>query len=190
MRVRKGSALVFHDDERIGSIPDADDFTEDDRAGREWEMPESNWRGLGSLSTERAAVGARSDGPGEPSGTTTVSSGTSLRGTLRSQDPLYIDGEFSGEIFASGDVMIAPGAHVSARVQAIRVTVAGLFEGSVACTDRFEVLETGSIRAQVFAPVFVVHDGATINGEFRMRVGEEDDNDDSGLDGESGVDQT
>jgi cytoskeletal protein CcmA (bactofilin family) len=183
--------LYFHDDERIGSPLDTDDLASDDHDSSAWDTPESNWRGLGPMTAGGVETDARQadQNAAEAYGTSTISRGTSIRGALRSQDPLYIDGEFSGEIFASGDVMIAPGANVNARVQAIRVTIAGSFEGSVACTDRFEVLETGSIRAQVFAPVFIVHDGATINGEFRMRVEEEDGADETGTEGENGTEQ-
>ncbi len=90
---------------------------------------------------------------------------------------MFIEGTFDGEIYASGDVTIARGARVNARVQAIRVTVAGSFKGSVACTDRFETLDTGSVEARILAPTIVVHDGASINGEFQMRVDEDGQSD-------------
>lgn len=107
-------------------------------------------------------------------GPSIISAGTSTSGTLRSEDPLYIEGSFEGEIIASGDVTIARGAHLNARIQAIRLTVAGTLEGTVACTDRIEVVDTGVVNAEILSPTFVVHDGATINGTLRMRVDDDD----------------
>ncbi|MEZ4571281.1 MAG: polymer-forming cytoskeletal protein [Thermomicrobiales bacterium] len=108
-------------------------------------------------------------------GTSIISLGTAISGTLRSEDPLYIEGEFDGEIIASSDVTVARGSNVNARVQAIRLTVAGKLTGTVACTDRFEVLDTGEVKAEVLSPVFVVHEGAVINGSLRMRLDDDDD---------------
>lgn len=103
-------------------------------------------------------------------------------GTLRSNGSIQIYGRVEGEIMAAGDIHIARGAEVSSQVQAINVIVAGSFRGGIACTGRFEALETGVVEGRILAPTLVVHDGATINGTFRMRRDSDDDDATSSLD--------
>ncbi len=168
-------ALFSHDDDRYADTSLTDSPSDDEGGDSNWESSTPNWRSrISAGADQRAPIsGTPQDLSGQRRGTSTISTGAAISGTLRSEDPLYIEGTFDGEIFASGNVTIAVGASVNARVQAIRVTVAGSFKGSVACTDRFEALETGTIEARIFAPTLIIHDGAVINGAFEMRI--EDD---------------
>ncbi|HLT20393.1 MAG TPA: polymer-forming cytoskeletal protein [Thermomicrobiales bacterium] len=161
-------ALFSHDDDQYTDVPLTDNPTGDDQDDASWQTSTPSWRSRLAAADQEAS--ARGGHVSQRRGTSTISSGTSISGTLRSEDPLYIEGTFDGEIYASGDVTIAVGANVNARVQAIRMTVAGTFTGSVACTDRFEALDSGVIEARIFAPTLIVHEGAVINGEFRMRI--------------------
>lgn len=106
-----------------------------------------------------------------------VSADSTWTGTLASDGPIEIHGAVSGELVAAGNVFIAAGATVEARIQAVNLTVAGKLHGSVACTNRFEVLETGEVNGDILAPTIVVHDGAVVIGEFKMRDDEPDDAD-------------
>ena len=156
-----------YDDARAG-----DDSTPEAADDASWQSTTPGWRNrLAEDHDEENALGGR--------GPSIISAGTSSSGTLRSEDPLYIEGVFEGEIIASGDVTIARGAQINARIQAIRLTVAGTLEGTVACTDRIEIVETGVVNAEVLSPTFVVHEGATINGSLKMRLDNDGPADDS-----------
>ena len=50
-----------------------------------------------------------------------------------------------------------------------RVIVAGRVSGTVRAHSRFEALPQGVVEADVTAPSFVVHEGATINGNLSMQ---------------------
>lgn len=156
---------MFAHDDQFDDHQDFQDSTPDAAEGAEWPQSTPNWR------NRIAATDSESDLEGmRRRGTSIISEDASFTGTLRSEDPLYIEGTFDGEIIASSDVTIARGAHVKARIQAIRMTVAGTLDGSVACTDRFEAVDTGVITAEILSPVFVIHDGATVNGTLKMRL--------------------
>jgi cytoskeletal protein CcmA (bactofilin family) len=171
--------LFSHDDDHFTDAPPTDSPSEDAQDDAEWEATTPSWRSrIASASDQHTPAPGQASGSGARRGTSTISNGASISGTLRSEDPLYIEGVFEGEIYASGDVTVALGANVNARVQAIRMTVAGSFKGSVACTDRFEALDTGVVEARIFAPALVVHDGAKINGAFQMRIADDDAHDD------------
>ncbi|MFW6075196.1 MAG: bactofilin family protein [Chloroflexota bacterium] len=104
-----------------------------------------------------------------------VAENASWTGTLSSEGPITIYGTVSGDVIAEGNVHVARGAVVNARIQAANLEVAGEIEGIISCSSRFEVLETGQVRGEITAPVLVVHDGAAVEGRFRMSSDEDID---------------
>ena len=150
-------------DDQYDDVQAPDDDTPEAADDASWQSTSPGWRNR--LTNER---GEQDDLRGR--GPSIISAGTSSHGTLRSEDPLYIEGSFEGEIIASGDVTIARGAQLNARIQAIRLTVAGTLEGTVACTDRIEIVDTGVVNAEILSPTFIIHEGATINGSLKMRL--------------------
>lgn len=173
---RRGRARLFAHDDQYDDQQDFQEPSSEPVVEGEWQQQVPNWR-------NRISGDAGDMEDTRRRGNSIISVGTSFTGTLRSEDPLYIEGTFDGEIIASSDVTIARGAIVNARIQAIRMTVAGRLDGSVACTDRFEAVDTGVISAEILSPIFVVHEGATINGSLKMRLDDEDEFD---LPGENG----
>jgi cytoskeletal protein CcmA (bactofilin family) len=163
---------LFAHDDQYDDQPDFQDSSSEAVEEAEWQQPTPSWRNRIPAADESGDI----DGL-RRRGTSIISEDASFTGTLRSEDPLYIEGTFDGEIIASSDVTIARGAHVKARIQAIRMTVAGTLDGAVACTDRFEAVDTGVVTAEILSPVFVIHDGATVNGTLKMRLDSDGDPD-------------
>ena len=104
--------------------------------------------------------------------TSVVAHDTVWKGDLQSEGTVHVHGRVEGSIRARQDVYIAEEADVDATVTATNVVVAGLVKGTVRCGDRFEVLPPGRVAGDVQAPTLVVHEGATMTGQFRMGNGE------------------
>ena len=174
--------LFAHDDDQFDDAreltPTASGAGDED----DWQEATPSWRNRIAAGSEGEFASQDTFGDGRRRGTSIISQGASINGTLRSEDPLYIEGRFEGEIIASSDVTIARGAQVNARIQAIRLTVAGQLSGMVACTDRFEAVDSGVVKAEILSPTFVIHDGATITGSLKMRLDDEDEPDPFGPD--------
>lgn len=98
---------------------------------------------------------------------------TFWKGELDSDGSMHVHGRVEGTLRARDDIWIAEGAEVNANISARRVVVGGTVNGTIQATDRFEALPQGNIGADVHAPTFVVHEGATINGQLRMGSGNE-----------------
>ncbi|HEX5164261.1 MAG TPA: polymer-forming cytoskeletal protein [Thermomicrobiales bacterium] len=93
-------------------------------------------------------------------------------GTLRAQGSLQIFGEVEGELAANNEIFVAEGARVNARIAAQVIIVAGTVDGTLECSGRLEVLPSGRVSGEVFAPTLVVHEGATVDGDLKMQVAE------------------
>jgi cytoskeletal protein CcmA (bactofilin family) len=91
---------------------------------------------------------------------------------MDSANNIHVYGRVEGTLRAKEDVWIAQGAEVEATVDARRVIVAGSIGGTIRASERFEALPEGRVTADVFAPTYVVHEGALLNGQLRMSSGE------------------
>lgn len=98
-----------------------------------------------------------------------VAQGTIFKGEIQSDGNIQIFGRAEGTLTAKEDIWVAEGADVEATLTARRVIVAGRVSGTVKANNRFEALPQGVIEADVTAPSFVVHEGATINGKLSMQ---------------------
>ncbi|HEY8596941.1 MAG TPA: polymer-forming cytoskeletal protein [Thermomicrobiales bacterium] len=109
--------------------------------------------------------------PAEPTPMiTTVAVDTAWRGTLHSSGPIRIEGAFEGKIVAEGELQIAPEAKVEATVHAASIIVAGQLNGQINCRERLEILPSGRVSGQIDAGRFIVHEGAFLGGQVRMRT--------------------
>jgi cytoskeletal protein CcmA (bactofilin family) len=100
--------------------------------------------------------------------TSVVAYDTVWKGDLQTSGSLHVHGRVEGAILAKQDVYVAEEADVDATVTASNVVIAGLVRGTVRCGNRFEVLPQGRVAGDVQAPTLVVHEGATMTGQFRM----------------------
>lgn len=98
-----------------------------------------------------------------------VAQGTIFKGDIQSDGNIQVFGRAEGTLTAKEDIWVAEGADVEATLTARRVIVAGRVNGHVKASSRFEALPQGVIEADVTAPSFVVHEGATINGSLSMQ---------------------
>jgi len=101
-----------------------------------------------------------------------IASGASWKGEVSSENSIHIYGKVDGTLTAREDIWVADGAQVDATITAQRIVVAGQVSGTVNASSRFEVLPSGRVTADVSSPISVVHEGATINGNFRVGSGE------------------
>jgi cytoskeletal protein CcmA (bactofilin family) len=65
-------------------------------------------------------------------------------------------------------IFVAAGAEVDATLTADAIIVAGTSRGTVRARGKFEVLPTGKVAGDIFAPTLIVHEGAIMSGQLRM----------------------
>jgi cytoskeletal protein CcmA (bactofilin family) len=104
--------------------------------------------------------------------TSVIAHDTTWKGDLQSEGTIHVHGRVEGSIKAKQDVFVAEEADVDATITAANVVIAGLVKGSIRCGNRFEILPQGRVTGEVQAPTLVVHDGASVTGQFRMGAGE------------------
>ncbi|MBV8454826.1 MAG: polymer-forming cytoskeletal protein [Deltaproteobacteria bacterium] len=96
-----------------------------------------------------------------------ISKGTKISGKLNFKEPARIEGEAEGEI-TGDEIVIAPGAVVTARIAAVRLTIGGNVSGEVIARERIELLSTARLRCTLTTPTLVLNEGAQFDGDCKM----------------------
>lgn len=157
------------DDDQYGADPyrsAAGDLEQDSGAYSFGTYPSQSGQGLAAQGREDAP--ALPEMPQADGSVSVVARDTSWKGDITSETSVHVFGKVEGNITAREDIWVAEGAELDATITAQRVIVAGTVAGTVNASGRFEALPTGRITADVSSPVSVVHEGATINGQFRV----------------------
>lgn len=98
-----------------------------------------------------------------------VAANSTWNGTLRTEGSLQIFGEVDGELSAHDEIYVAEGARVNAHLTARTIIIAGIVEGTVACTARLEIMPSGHLAGDASSPTLIVHEGARVDGDLKMQ---------------------
>jgi cytoskeletal protein CcmA (bactofilin family) len=93
---------------------------------------------------------------------------TSFEGTLKTEGSVRLLGSIQGEIESKSTIIVEDKAHVTARLTAQQVTVAGQVDGQIFCEGRVEIRPTGRVTGEINAGALIVQEGAYFDGNSRM----------------------
>ena len=96
---------------------------------------------------------------------TIISEKSSLEGKLRMSGNVIIQGSFKGSII-SRTLEIFKNAKVIANIEAEDVTIAGYFEGEMACSGLLTIVESGTVKGSVAYVALSVERGGLLDAEI------------------------
>ena len=100
-------------------------------------------------------------------GTAHIGPTISVKGEVRSQEPLTIAGHVEGSVEVVGHALtIAEGGKATATLLAATIVVSGAVQGSLCANDKIVVSETAVIEGDLAAPAVRVADGAEVQGRI------------------------
>ncbi|MDR0383267.1 MAG: polymer-forming cytoskeletal protein [Spirochaetaceae bacterium] len=99
---------------------------------------------------------------------TAMSPDIDFTGTLNFEKSFLVRGKFSGEIDATGVLLIDERALVKANINADRVIIKGSVEGNVSATEHVEITLTGELEGNVVTPEINMETGCLFNGNCTM----------------------
>ena len=99
---------------------------------------------------------------------TILSPDIDFTGTLRFEKPFMIRGKVSGEISATGLLVIDEHAVVNANIHALRVLIRGQVKGDVTAVEKVEITVTGKLAGNVTTPEIYMETGCIFNGRCTM----------------------
>lgn len=99
---------------------------------------------------------------------TILSPDIDFTGTLYFEKPFMIRGRVSGEINATGLLVIDEDAVVNANIHALRVLIRGQVKGDVTAAEKVEITVTGKLAGNVTSPEIFMETGCVFNGRCTM----------------------
>jgi cytoskeletal protein CcmA (bactofilin family) len=97
-----------------------------------------------------------------------LSSGVSIKGSVKFSGELIIDGAVEGSIDSSGRLTIGKNAHINGEIRTGTVTVYGTVDGNITAVERCELHSGCTLRGDIEAPRLVVDEDATFLGSARI----------------------
>ena len=94
--------------------------------------------------------------------------GAEFIGKLIFDGSVRIDGNFQGEIFGQGSLVVGEGALVKADIAVKSVYISGDVQGNIEVKEKFNIHPTGKFLGDVHTPVFIMEEGAFFDGRSHM----------------------
>ena len=121
---------------------------------------------LSKESSASDSAGTSSSAKPSPVGTRNVlSSDVEIKGTVKFQHDLIVDGKIEGEIQSTGNLTIGENARINAEVKTGTVVVYGRVHGNLTATDHIELKASGEVVGDIKAKTLTIESGAIFVGK-------------------------
>ena len=97
-----------------------------------------------------------------------LSSGVSIKGSVKFRNELVIDGDIEGTIDSVGRLTVGKNAHIQGEIRTRSVVVHGTVDGNVTAGERCELRSGCTLRGDIEAPQLVVDEETTFIGSARI----------------------
>jgi len=107
----------------------------------------------------------------EHSGKDILSSDVEIKGSIKFQKELLIDGKVEGEIHSDGVLTIGENADIRGEVKTKSITVFGKVQGNITVAERCELKAKCTLQGDLKAARLVIEEGATFIGKSEVTSG-------------------
>ena len=94
--------------------------------------------------------------------------GAEFIGKLIFNGSVRIDGNFQGEIFGQGSLVVGQCALVKADIAVKSIYISGDVQGNIDVKEKINIHSTGKFSGDVQTPVFIMEEGALFDGTSHM----------------------
>jgi cytoskeletal protein CcmA (bactofilin family) len=101
---------------------------------------------------------------------TLLAKGVLIKGEIRVEGTVRIDGRLEGEIHTKGTVVIGEDGVVQGTVSAGILVNSGKVKATVTASERVQLLKTGVLIGEVHTPSFSMEDGSKFQGLSDMGI--------------------
>ena len=99
---------------------------------------------------------------------TLISSGTSLKGDVRSENDLRIDGTIHGNVYSSAKIIVGPSGFVEGNIEGINADITGRVTGNITVKELLQLRGQSNINGNIFAAKLQIDPTAAFNGRCQM----------------------
>src|SRR6476620_2913143 len=89
--------------------------------------------------------------PGVPNSATLISSGTILKGDVKSNNDLRIDGTIQGNVSSTAKIVIGPSGHVEGNIEGVNADITGKVTGIISVKEMLQLREQSVVEGNIIA---------------------------------------
>jgi len=97
-----------------------------------------------------------------------LSNDVEIRGSIKFQTELRIDGKVEGEINSEGVLTVGENANINGEIKAKAVTVYGKVQGNITAVERCELKSKSTLQGDLHAARLLIEDGAIFIGNSEV----------------------
>lgn len=97
-----------------------------------------------------------------------ISEGTTLNGTINTQNDIRIAGKTDGELVSKGKLIVTSSGTVEGDVNALDADIAGKVDGELRVTNKLILRQSAVVNGDIYTKTLIVEEGAEMNGACRM----------------------
>jgi cytoskeletal protein CcmA (bactofilin family) len=99
---------------------------------------------------------------------TLISPGTILKGDVKSDNDLRVDGTIHGNVKSSAKIIIGPAGYVEGNIEGANADIIGKVKGNVQVKELLQLRENGNVEGNIFAAKLQIDPSAVFNGKCQM----------------------
>jgi len=107
----------------------------------------------------------------EHSGKDVLSSDVEIKGTIKFQKELLIDGKVEGDINSDGALTVGENADIRAEIKTKSITIYGKVQGNITVSERCELKSKCTLQGDLKAARLIIEEGATFIGKSEVSSG-------------------
>ena len=122
------------------------------------------------LASQKESVGSSSASPSaaKPATVNTrnvLSSDVDIKGIVKFQHDLIVDGKIEGEIHSAGNLTVGENARIKAEIKTGTIVVYGKVHGNMTASERIELKSSAEVIGDINAKTLVIEGGAIFVGK-------------------------
>ena len=109
-----------------------------------------------------------------------ITPGTSIKGEIRCDGNILINGEFEGDIISQSEVVVGKSGNVRGHIQAQKLLISGVFAGNFT-GEIVDIMPYGKLYGDVVVNNIVIEPNAVFEGETKIVTGRIERDESSGF---------
>ena len=101
---------------------------------------------------------------------TVVGTGIVLSGRIDAKNNIQINGSFTGDVIAEGDIIISAEGEVNGPISAKNITIAGTVNGNINVVNELDILSTGKVFGDISSKILSIKPGGILSGKSIMHA--------------------
>ena len=99
---------------------------------------------------------------------TLISSGTTLKGDVKSQNDLRIDGTIYGNVYSSAKIIVGPSGFVEGNIEGANADITGKVTGNITVKELLQLRGESNVNGNISAVKLQIDPTAVFNGKCQM----------------------